>query len=50
VEVIGGKRIPCPTCAASGKVRVPLTALTSTPPATAPETVKPSGQRSHSQR
>jgi hypothetical protein len=34
VEVIGGKRIPCPICAASGKVRVPLTALAADPPHT----------------
>jgi len=25
VEVIGGKRIPCPTCQAAGTIRVPLT-------------------------
>lgn len=37
VEIVGGKRVPCPTCQAVGTVRAPLIAPVATPTATRPD-------------
>ena len=33
VEIVGGKRLPCPTCQGVGTVRAPLTTPAAKPPA-----------------
>ena len=38
VEILGGKRRPCPACQAVGTVRAPVTAPVADPPAAQPGT------------
>jgi len=41
VEILAGKRVPCPTCEAVGTVRTPLTAKGAETPAAGPCTANP---------